>query len=150
MNNRIVIFLGLLVLILTICSCGREESGQLVGVIERPSWNSINPYGMVYIPSGTLHIVKVIKMYFLRILKSQNQYRSKVFSWMIRKLRIMSTDNLFIGVRDSIAHVELGDVETDDYGNDKIDWEYEIDYADEALDGMFYEGDMAINNEKGS
>jgi formylglycine-generating enzyme len=37
-------------------SCGRKESGQLVGVLDRPKWKGINPYGMVYIPSGTLHI----------------------------------------------------------------------------------------------
>ena len=37
-------------------SCGRKESGQLVGVLDRPKWKGINPFGMVYIPSGTLHI----------------------------------------------------------------------------------------------
>ncbi len=37
-------------------SCGRKESGQLVGVLNRPQWKGINPYGMVYVPSGTLHV----------------------------------------------------------------------------------------------
>ena len=43
-------------LIAIISSCGSKQSGQLTGVLERPSWKGINPYGMVYIPSGTLHI----------------------------------------------------------------------------------------------
>ncbi|HND87702.1 MAG TPA: hypothetical protein PK971_05200, partial [Saprospiraceae bacterium] len=30
-------------------SCGRQESGQLVGVLDRPKWKGINPYGMVYV-----------------------------------------------------------------------------------------------------
>ena len=37
-------------------SCGRKESGQLVGVLDRPKWKGLNPYGMVYVPSGTLHV----------------------------------------------------------------------------------------------
>ena len=39
-----------------VASCGRKESGQLVGVISRPKWSGVNPYGMVYVPSGSLHI----------------------------------------------------------------------------------------------
>ena len=39
-----------------VTSCGTRQTGQLIGVQERPSWKGINPYGMVYVPSGTLHI----------------------------------------------------------------------------------------------
>ena len=55
---RISVFISSLLFIslLLLSSCGREESGQLVGVMERPSWGGINPFGMVYVPSGTLHI----------------------------------------------------------------------------------------------
>jgi len=37
-------------------SCGGGQNGQLIGITDRPSWKGINPYGMVYVPSGTLHI----------------------------------------------------------------------------------------------
>jgi sulfatase modifying factor 1 len=37
-------------------SCGKQQSGELLGVLNRPTWKGINPYGMVYVPSGTLHI----------------------------------------------------------------------------------------------
>ncbi|MEO6757913.1 MAG: gliding motility-associated lipoprotein, partial [Saprospiraceae bacterium] len=39
-----------------VASCGRKESGQLIGALDRPHWKGLNPYGMVYVPSGTLHI----------------------------------------------------------------------------------------------
>ena len=46
----------LIILAAFFAACGRKESGQLVGVLDRPKWKGINPYGMVYVPSGTLHI----------------------------------------------------------------------------------------------
>ena len=49
-------FLLLLCLAALAASCGRNEGGQLVGVTSRPKWKGINPYGMVYVPSGSLTI----------------------------------------------------------------------------------------------
>jgi len=43
-------------MVLLLSSCGRDDSGQLLGVPDRPTWNGINPFGMVYVPSGTLTI----------------------------------------------------------------------------------------------
>ena len=48
--------LAFLMLCIIASSCGTKQNGQLIGVSDRPSWSGINPYGMVYIPSGTLHI----------------------------------------------------------------------------------------------
>ena len=33
-------------------ACGKKEGGELTGVLDRPTFNGINPYGMQYIPSG--------------------------------------------------------------------------------------------------
>ena len=46
----------LLLTIILITSCGKQETGQLTGVLERPTWGGFNPFGMVYVPSGTLTI----------------------------------------------------------------------------------------------
>ena len=51
-SKLLVALIGLTIL----ASCAQRDNGQLVGVLERPVWRGINPYGMVYIPSGTLHI----------------------------------------------------------------------------------------------
>ena len=55
MKQNISVIAALLAVML-ITACGTKQSGQLTGVLERPTWKGINPYGMVYIPSGTLHI----------------------------------------------------------------------------------------------
>ena len=46
---------ALLVFMLSACG-GSRETGDLTGVMNRPVWKGINPYGMVYVPSGTLMI----------------------------------------------------------------------------------------------
>lgn len=142
------VFLGLAVLFLT--SCGRStDTGDLVGVQNRPKWkNDINPYGMVYIPSGRFTMgpsdqdisysytarpraISIQGFYMDDTEISNNEYRQFV-NW----------------VKDSIAHVVMGDVYTDDYGNEKIDWEFELDYSDEALDELFYQGNDQVNGRR--
>jgi len=144
MNNLFKGFLATICIALILTSCGRENSGQLVGASDRPGWGGINPYGMVYVPSGTLHIgqsdqdvfntyaqrpksVSIIGFYMDETEITNNEYRQYI-QW----------------VKDSIAHTILGDFFEDDYGNEYIDWEYEIDWQDETLDEMYYQGDMAI------
>jgi hypothetical protein len=39
-----------------VVGCGKSDTGELVGVQDRPVWKGIQPYGMVYVPSGTLLI----------------------------------------------------------------------------------------------
>jgi len=135
-------------LALIFSSCGREETGQLVGVADRPNWSGLNPYGMVYVPSGTLHI---------------GQSDQDVFSTYTQRPKAISIQGFFMDdteitnneyrqfvswVKDSIAHTIMGDFITDDYGNEFLDWSYELDYSDETLDEMYYEGDMMLNNKR--
>ena len=46
----------LAVILLALAGCTGAYNGQLLGELDRPEWNATIPYGMVYIPSGTLHI----------------------------------------------------------------------------------------------
>ncbi len=141
-------FLTLVLLVTMFFSCGREESGQLTGIAERPGWSGLNPYGMVYVPSGTLHI---------------GQSDQDVFSTYIQKPRSISIQGFFMDdteitnneyrqfvywVRDSLAHEEMGDFIEDDYGNERLDWDYEIDWSDETLDELYYQGDMAFDGKR--
>ncbi|NNF33481.1 MAG: SUMF1/EgtB/PvdO family nonheme iron enzyme [Saprospiraceae bacterium] len=141
------LLIGLIALILS--SCGSSsETGELVGVMDRPSWNGINPYGMVYIPSGTLHI---------------GQSDQDVFSTYVQRPKAISIQGFYMDdteitnneyrqfvnwVRDSIAHTILGDFYEDDYGNEILDWELPIDWQDEILEDMYYQGDMAFDGMK--
>jgi len=144
MKRQALFSLCLIVILLS--SCGSEEKGQLVGVQERPSWNGINPFGMVYVPSGTLTI---------------GQSDQDIFNTYTQKPKAISISGFFLDdtevtnneyremvhwVRDSVAHDILGDYYEDDFGNEKIDWELELDYSMEELDEMYYQGDMRMSD----
>jgi formylglycine-generating enzyme len=121
-------------------ACGRKEDGQLLGVQDRPKWKGINPYGMVYIPSNTLYIGggdEDISSTYVQRPKSisiqgffmddteitNNEYRQFVY-W----------------IRDSIAHTMLDHFQEDSGEGQRIDWEQEIDWSDETLNDLYYQG----------
>jgi sulfatase modifying factor 1 len=125
-------------------SCGRKESGQLVGVLDRPKWKGINPYGMVYVPSGTLHVgvgdedlsrnlvsrpksISIQGFFMDDTEVTNNEYRQFV-QWVV----------------DSLAHDKLQHyVETEDgSGEQRIDWDQDVDFEDNAeeLQDLFYQG----------
>lgn len=148
MKKTIFSALSFFALILILGSCGSTESGQLVGVANRPKWSSPNPYGMVYVPSGQVHI---------------GQGDQDVFSTFTQRPKSISLQGFFMDdteitnneyrqfvfwVRDSIAHTIMGDLIQDDNGNESIDWEMELDYADPTLDEMYYQGDMAFSGKR--
>ncbi len=141
--------MGLVLVTLLITSCGRRESGQLIGVQDRPAWKGINPYGMVYIPSGHLHV---------------GQNDQDIFSSHIQKPKSVSVVGFFMDdteitnneyrqfvefVRDSVARVKL-DMwrEVDEKGNEYLDKTQPIDWSDDMLDDMFYQGDMAFDGKR--
>lgn len=145
-----------LVFILSACG-GSRETGELTGVLNRPAWKGINPYGMVYVPSGTLMIgvgdqdvmntfvqrpkeVSIQGFYMDETEITNNEYR-QFTKW----------------VTDSIAHTLLEhweeDAETPDgKEHPPIDWSYPIDWSDEEnvdlLDEMYYQGKDRINGKK--
>jgi gliding motility-associated lipoprotein GldK len=146
----------LLALITTVAiSCGRQESGQLIGVLDRPKWKGVNPYGMNYIPSGTLHIGSgdedisktmvarpksiSIQGFFMDDTEiSNNEYRQFV-QWVL----------------DSVAHERLehfADEGDEDTGSEKqrIDWEQEIDWEEssEELEDVFFAGNDRFDGRK--
>lgn len=136
MKKQLQTILAVAILAVTLSSCGGgRETGELVGSLDRPTWKGVQPYGMVYVPSGFVHVgnsdqditgtfiqrpkaVTINGFYMDDTEISNNEYRQFI-DW----------------VRDSIAHVILGDV--DENGN--IDWEIPIDYSDETLAELYLE-----------
>jgi gliding motility-associated lipoprotein GldK len=125
-------------------SCGGGYNGELIGALNRPLWNHVMPYGMVYVPSGSLHIgpsdqdifnhlwqrskpISIQGFYMDETEISNNEYRQFVY-W----------------VRDSIAHKLIGEDHLIDEGEitEHIDWDMRIDWEDEEyvdiLEEMFY------------
>jgi len=148
MKNLLKAFSLLFVLVTILTSCGTQQNGQLVGVANRPAWKGINPYGMVYIPSGTLHIGpsdQDVTSTFIQRPKSIS-----IQGFYMDDTEITNNEyRQFVNyVRDSIAHVALDNVEYDENDNPRIIWDYEIDWSDELLDDMFYQGDEQFAGKK--
>lgn len=135
-------------LIFILSGCGRDETGQLMGVQDRPSYSGINPFGMVYVPPGRFQMGQSDQDIF-------NSYTQKPKAVSIQGFYMDETEitnneyrQFVYWVRDSIAHTLMGDFIEDDYGNEKIDWSYELDYSDETLDDMYFQGDMAFDGKR--
>ncbi|MFT6333921.1 MAG: sulfatase modifying factor 1 [Saprospiraceae bacterium] len=148
MSRNILTRIGVLAMLFIITSCGVKESGQLTGVLQRPNWTGINPFGMVYIPSGTLHIGQSDQDIFSTYTQRPRSVSIQGFYMDDTEVTNNEYRQFVIWVQDSIAHTLMGDFIEDDFGNEKIDWEYELDYSDETLDEMYYQGDMAFNGER--
>ena len=146
--KRLLNFSLLVLAIAALASCGSKQNGQLLGVLERPSWKGINPYGMVYVPSGTLHIgagdqdisntfvqrpksISIQGFYMDDTEVTNNEYRQFVY-W----------------VRDSLAHTYLDHYYETEDGDERLDWEYEIDWSDETLEDLYYQGDDRFAGKK--
>lgn len=141
--------IGLLVLTTILAACGSRQTGQLIGVTDRPAWKGINPYGMVYVPSGTLHIgnsdqdvsntfvqrqksISITGFYMDDTEITNNEYRQFVY-W----------------VRDSLAHVYLDHFIVDEISGDEyVDWEFDIDWEDETLEDLFFQGNDRFAGKK--
>lgn len=148
-----VLKLALVALVFVALSCGKQESGELIGVLDRPVWKGINPYGMVYVPSGTLLVgpsdqdvsntfvqrpkqISIVGFFMDETEITNNEYRQFVY-W----------------VKDSIAHTILEhflESDEDDADEGRIDWEQEIDWEDpeDALAEMYYQGDDRFAGKK--
>lgn len=140
-NLQVLLYKAAFVLVLFIAGCKGGYNGQLLGEMDRPRWNPITPYGMVFIPSGVLHIgpsdqdvnysyqarskqVSIVGFYMDDTEITNNEYRQFI-NW----------------VRDSVAHKMIGDVATDDDGNEVIDWNKKIEWGgknkNEALEDIY-------------
>ncbi len=153
MKNRkaLVIFISTLVVILSGCGKASWDSykGQLLGSKDRPGWAPITPYGMVYVPTGVLHIGPSDQD-----INNAQVARSKEVSiqgFYMDETEITNNEyRQFVDyVRDSIAHTILEHyIDEEIPGSDKqaINWEEELDWTDpevaEQLEGMYSKDGM--------
>jgi len=134
--------------VLLIASCGKQDNGQLVGVLDRPSWKGINPYGMVYIPSGTLHIGPSDQDVNHTLVQRPKSISIQGFYMDDTEITNNEYRQFAYWIRDSLAHDILGNlVETDD-GQEYIDWEAELDWEDDALEELYYPENERFQNKK--
>ena len=134
--------LVLLTLSIIASSCGTKQNGQLIGVSDRPSWSGINPYGMVYIPSGTLHVGPSDQDVSQTYIQRPKSISIQGFYMDDTEITNNEWRQFVYWVRDSLAHTALGNVmEDDETGEERVDWEMEIDWESEELEDLYYSGD---------
>lgn len=133
---------------LFVAGCSGGYNGQLIGELDRPRWNPITPYGMIFVPSGVLHIgpgdqdvnsaynskakqISVVGFYMDDTEITNNEYRQFV-NW----------------VRDSVGHTLLEHTTENDNGKTQIDWKQKIEWngkeANEQLDQIYYPENQRI------
>jgi gliding motility-associated lipoprotein GldK len=148
MKKAVIFLLGLFILFITFSSCGKRDTGQLVGVQDRPKWSGINPYGMVYIPSGFMVMGQDDDDLFRQFIKRSKSVSLSGFYMDDTEITNNEYRQFVYYVRDSVAHTILGNVDINDRGQEVIDWSYRIDWSDESLDEMFYQGDMMMGGKR--
>lgn len=138
---------------------GAVDNGQLMGVGTTSKWSVINPMGMSYVPSGTLHIGQSDQD-----LNNSLTNRTKSISisgFYMDNTEITNSEyRQFVHwVRDSIALTYLNafssgmDAEGGATEGENLDWTYPIDWSSgsedaDALADMFYQGDDQFGNNK--
>jgi len=118
-------------LIALAASCGKSgPGGQLVGTPTTMNYKAPVPLGMVYVPSGVLKmgasdedvrgrndaLIRTVQMtgYYMDATEISNAEYRQFTTW----------------VRDSIAHVQLGDFIDDPNGGQRVDFRKRINYND--------------------
>jgi len=134
-------------------SCGRKETGELVGVFNRPKWKGINPYGMVYVPSGTLHVGVGDEDLSKQLVSRPKSISIQGFFMDETEITNNEYRQFVTWVQDSLGHETLQHVLEDDGGDlDKalIDWEMDIDWEEDAeeLEDLYYQGNERFAGRK--
>lgn len=148
-----VLKLALVALVFLAVACGKQESGELTGVLDRPVWKGINPYGMVYIPSGTLLVGPSDQDVSNTFVQRPKQISIQGFFMDETEITNNEYRQFVHWVKDSIAHVLLEhflETDADDADEGLIDWDQEIDWEDPdgALEEMYYQGDDRFAGKK--
>lgn len=123
-------------------SCGKKSpDGELVGVQERPKWDGINPFGMVYVPSGSTNLGQTDQDFFNTHIQRTQTVSISGFYMDDTEITNNEYRQFVYWVRDSLAHAALGHFqESEDGASELIDWEMEIDWEDETLADMNFQG----------
>jgi len=139
--RRIVFYLQTLVLALIVVACGNAYKGNLLGSLDRPIWYHIMPYGMVYVPTGTLHIGPGDQDVNFALVQRSKQVSIPGFYMDDTEISNNEYRQFVEYIRDSIAHKLIGDehiIETEQ-GTEIIDWTARIRWDDEETQELIEE-----------
>lgn len=120
---------------LLLLGCGGKSGleGQLTGSLDRPAWSHLLPYGMVYIPSGTLHVGPSDQDINRALVQRAKSISIQGFYMDDQEICNNEYRQFVEWTRDSIAHKLLGGDHIIDEGEptERVNWETPIDYNSE-------------------
>lgn len=128
--KRLVIYSAIL---LIISSCGSGNRGHLIGVQGRPKWYQPDPYGMVFIPSGSYLMGPSDEDVPFNVVAQSRSVSVKAFYMDNTEITNNEYRQFVDWVRDSLAHRLIGGehlIDEGEYG-ERINWRKKIDYDDE-------------------
>jgi sulfatase modifying factor 1 len=139
-------FLFTIIWIATLASCGlNSDRGELTGVLGRKPWFHPQPYGTVYVPTGTIHIgqsaqdinasqmaqnkqISIVAFYMDDTEITNNEYRQFVYYVIDSLARELVGDEMKKEIVDGPTTYMILDYEKE------LDWEAQAD----ALEPMYY------------
>jgi sulfatase modifying factor 1 len=144
----------LLAFVAFIAACSGGYNGQLLGVLDRPEWTTIIPYGMVYIPAGTLHIGQNDEDMNNALVQPSKAVSQVGFFMDATEITNNEWRQFVYWVRDSIAHKTIGGDHLLNEGepNEHINWNEKIEWNDdqtqETLAPMYVPDNQKILGKK--
>jgi gliding motility-associated lipoprotein GldK len=135
--------LGAIAIITALSGCGLKNSkGELTGVPGRKPWYHPQPYGTVYVPTGTFQMGQADQDILASMSARPKQISIAAFFMDDTEITNNEFRQFVFWVRDSISHKTIGDVTTNEAGEERIDWSKKIDYSDpttqETLKPLMY------------
>ncbi len=160
---KLALFLSLFIFV----GCGPKNTGDLIGIQDRGLWFHPQPFGTVYIPSGTYHSGQRDQDVFQSFV-APNKQVSIVAFWMDETEITNNEYRQFVDyVIDSIKRVKAGGDDdkvftpfADNYtgdqsineGNGFINYDYDPDWekleADGTLDDLYYTAENRFRGKK--
>lgn len=131
--------------VVTLAGCGMGDHGELIGVQGRRPWFHPQPFGTVYVPTGTFHTGQSDEDIFHTFIAPNKQI--SVHAMWVDDTEITNNEyrQFVYYVRDSIARMKYLEL-TKESGQEEhtiIDYDQDFDWEEsyEDLERMFYQRD---------
>lgn len=135
--------------------CGlSSDQGQLVGTPARKPWYHTQPYGTVYIPTGTFHMGQSDEDIVYALTSRPKQVSIQAFFMDDTEISNDEYRQFVYWVRDSIVRETLGDafgmvIQNND-GSSRLNWEEEIEWSSAdiraAISDLYYSEEDRLGN----
>ncbi len=150
-RSKTSLILLLPILLMMLGSCGlNNKKGQLTGVEGRKPWYHPQPYGMVYVPTGTFHMGQSDEDIVYSLTNRPKQVSVQAFFMDDTEITNNEYRQFVHWVRDSIVKEKLGGehLREQESGETRLNWETEINYnsqeTSDMISDLYYQGENRI------